>query len=244
MECRKGKISYFSKGELLLWSCSIITVLLSFFLFDRGNYSALAASLLGVTSLIFCAKGNLIGPLLMVVFSLLYGAISYTFAYYGEMITYLGMTLPMEIVTLISWLKNPYQGNKAEVRVNRIGKGETLFLWILTAVVTIIFYFILSAFHTTNIIPSTISVATSFFAVYLTFRRSPYYAVGYAANDIVLIILWAMASVEDRSYVSVMICFITFFVNDIYGFYNWKRMEHRQMEVFENTATFQGESGQ
>lgn len=244
MECRKGKMSYFSKGELLLWSCSIITVLLSFFLFDRGNYSALAASLLGVTSLIFCAKGNLIGPLLMVVFSLLYGAISYTFAYYGEMITYLGMTLPMEIVTLISWLKNPYQGNKAEVRVNRIGKGETLFLWILTAVVTIIFYFILSAFHTTNIIPSTISVATSFFAVYLTFRRSPYYAVGYAANDIVLIILWAMASVEDRSYVSVMICFITFFVNDIYGFYNWKRMEHRQMEVFENTATFQGESGQ
>lgn len=228
MESIKRKLSYFSKGEILLWSCSIILVLLAFFLFDRENYGALAASLLGVTSLIFCAKGNLIGPLLMVIFCLLYGTISYTFAYYGEMITYLGMTLPMEIITLISWFRNPYQGNKAEVRVNRIGKRETVFLWILTAAVTVLFYFILSVFHTANIIPSTISVATSFFAVYLTFRRSACYAVAYAANDVVLIVLWALASVEDRSYVSVMICFLTFFVNDIYGFVNWKRMEKRQ----------------
>ncbi|MCI8993668.1 MAG: nicotinamide mononucleotide transporter [Eubacterium sp.] len=226
----KGKLNYFSKGELFLWGGSVVIVILSFFLFDRGNYSTLAASLIGVTSLIFCAKGNLVGPLLMVVFSVLYGAISYTFAYYGEMITYLGMTLPMEIITLISWIKNPYEEKKAEVRVNRIGTGEMVFLWVLTAVVTLIFYFILSAFHTANIIPSTISVATSFFAVYLTFRRSASYAVGYAANDIVLVILWALASAENRSYFSVMICFVIFFVNDLYGYVNWKRMERRQTE--------------
>lgn len=33
----------------------------------------------------------------MVLFSLLYGIISYAFAYYGEMITYLGMTMPMAV---------------------------------------------------------------------------------------------------------------------------------------------------
>ena len=37
------------------------------------------ASLVGVTSLIFIAKGNPIGQALIVVFSLLYGAISYSF---------------------------------------------------------------------------------------------------------------------------------------------------------------------
>ena len=98
---------YFSKVEIALWSTSVLLILLSFYLFDRGNYLTLAASLIGVTSLIFNAKGNPFGQFLMILFSLLYGIISFTFAYYGEMITYLGMTMPMAVFALISWLKNP-----------------------------------------------------------------------------------------------------------------------------------------
>ena len=82
--------------------------------------------------------------------------------------------------------------------------------------------------NTANMIPSTLSVTTSFLAVYLTFRRSPYFALAYAANDIVLIVLWILASVQDISYVSVVICFLLFWVNDFYGFINWRRMEKRQ----------------
>jgi nicotinamide mononucleotide transporter len=176
-------------------------------------------------------KGNPFGQLLMVVFSLLYGIISYTFSYYGEMITYLGMTMPMAIFALISWLKNPYNGNKAEVKVNSIGKRENVCMWIVTFVVTFLFYLILKCFNTANIIPSTISVTTSFLAVYLTFRRSPYFALAYAANDIVLIILWILASLYDIRYVSVVVCFIAFFANDIYGFVSWRKMKTRQQEI-------------
>ena len=50
------------------------------------------------------------------------------------------------------------------------------------------------------------------------------------SNDLVLVVLWAMASLNDKSYISVMICFIVFFVNDMYGFINWKRMEKFQRE--------------
>ena len=60
-------------------------------------------------------------------------------------------------------------------------------------------------------------MTTSFIAAYLTFRRSAYFAVGYAANDIVLIVLWTMASLDNRAYLSVVMCFIAFFANDIYG---------------------------
>ena len=116
--------AYFSKGELVLWSSSAGLILISFFIFDRVNYMTLAASLIGITSLMFNAKGNPVGQALMVVFSLLYGIISYTFSYFGEMITYLGMTGPMALFALISWLRNPYQGNRAEVAVNRIGRWE------------------------------------------------------------------------------------------------------------------------
>lgn len=221
---------YFSKSEILLWGISVLAILLSFCIFDRENAMTLFASLIGVTSLIFNAKGNPFGQLLMIVFSGLYGMISYTFSYYGEMATYLGMTAPMALVALISWLRNPYEGNKAEVKVNQLSKAEHLVMWVLAIVVTGIFYVILEYFDTANIVPSTISVTTSFLAVYLTFRRSPYYAIGYAANDIVLIVLWTLAAMENTAYLSVSVCFIAFLVNDIYGFFCWKKMEIRQKE--------------
>ena len=119
---------YFSKSEIVLWSSSVMVIIISFCVFDRINYMTLCASLIGVTSLIFNAKGNPFGQLLMVVFSLLYGIISYTFSYYGEMITYLG-------------------------------------------------------------------------------------------------------SLYDIRYVSVVVCFIAFFANDIYGFVSWRKMKTRQQEI-------------
>lgn len=165
----------------------------------------------------------------MILFSLLYGIISFTFSYYGEMLTYLGMTMPMAVFALVSWLKNPYNGNRSEVKINTISRNETAFMLLAALIVTFIFYFILDHFHTANIVPSTISVITSFLAVYLTFRRSPFFALAYAANGIVLILLWGLASLEDSRYLSVVVCFIAFLINDMYGFASWQKMKKRQL---------------
>lgn len=129
---------YFSKVEIILWSVSVMVIIISFCAFDRMNYMTLCASLIGVTSLIFNAKGNPLGQLLRVVISLLYGIISYAF---------------------------------------------------------------------------------------------PYFALAYAANDIVLIILWVLASLYDIRYISVVVCFLAFFVNDIYGFISWRKMKIRQQKI-------------
>lgn len=69
----------------------------------------------------------------------------------------------------------------------------------------------------------TVSVATSFIAASLTLLRSPLYGLGYAANDIVLIIMWIMATVDDPSYLPMIVCFSVFFINDCYGFINWRK---------------------
>jgi nicotinamide mononucleotide transporter PnuC len=226
---------YFSKTEIMIWSISSILVIVSFFLFDRSNFLILSASLIGVTYLILNAKGNPLGQVLVILFSVLYGIISFTFTYYGEMVTYLGMTMPMAVFALISWLRNPFNGNRAEVTVGSISKAETVFMIVLSALVTVLFYFILQAFHTENILPSTLSITTSFLAVYLTFRRNPFYAIAYSANDIVLIVLWTLASISDIRYISVVVCFAVFLFNDIYSFFCWQKMKKRQSEVISET---------
>ena len=176
----KKILNYFTKFEIGLWLSSVIIIKATFFIFKDKDYLTLFASIIGATFLILNAKGNPLGQFLTIVFSILYGFISYKFFYYGEMIKYLCMSMPMAFFSLISWLKNPYKGNKAQVKVNSISKKETVFMFILTFVVTVVFYFILKYFNTANLLPSTFSVTTSFLAVYLTFRRSPYFALAYA----------------------------------------------------------------
>lgn len=224
----KQYLSYFSKTEWLLWSISVVLIAGSFFLFDRQNYLTLLASVTGITSLIFTAKGHPVSQVLMILFSLMYGYLSFEQRYYGEMITYVGMTAPMALVSLITWLRHPFAGSKSQVAVKRLSPIGAFLMVILTSSITICFYFILSYFHTANLIPSTVSVATSFLAVYLTACRSEFYALAYAANDLVLIVLWLLASMQHIGYLSVVVCFAAFFFNDIYGYLSWKRMRKRQ----------------
>ena len=234
MKRLKNLLAYFSLREKLIWLFSVSLITVTFFVFSNDGYLSFIASLIGATSLIFCAKGNFIGQILMIIFSTMYAVISYTYSYYGELMTYAFMTAPMAVVALISWIRNPSGNKRAEVRVNKINGWEIPLVITLSALLTLIFYFVLKTLGTSNLLISTVSITTSFIAVYLTFRRSPYFALAYALNDVVLIVLWVLASISNISYVSVVACFAAFLVNDLYSFTNWRRMERRQRRELEN----------
>ncbi len=220
--------NYFSLTEKLLWLISCSAVIIAYAVFGGGSILSLAASLIGVTSLILAAKGNPLSQALMIVFSILYGIISYSCRYYGEMLTYVGMTGPMAAAALVSWLRNPYGGKRSEVAVGRLTPRDLPLMLALTAAVTVLFFFVLRAFGTARLPLSTLSVTTSFAAVYLTFRRSELFALAYACNDAVLIVLWTLAARTESRYISVAVCFTAFLANDVYGFISWRRMKHRQ----------------
>lgn len=216
-----------TKTELVLWITSVAMITGSSMLSSANNYFTWITCLIGVTALIFVAKGYVIGQILTVVFAVFYGVISYYFGYYGEMISYLGMTSPVAILAVLSWIRHPFE-DTSEVAVNQMSKRQVAVMFALTAVVTCFFYFILKALGTTNLFFSTVSIATSFMASYLTFLRSSFYAVGYMTNDLILMILWGLATFENPEYLPMFICFLMFFVTDSYGFMNWKTMQKRQ----------------
>ena len=216
-----------SRLEWVLWVSSMIIVALCFLFVPQKDILSLFASLVGVTALIFLAKGHILGQFLIILFALLYGIISYCFAYYGEMITYVGMSLPMAVLSMISWLKNTNEDTH-EVKISRVSQNGIMILFLITIPITILFYFILQFLGTQNLIFSTLSVATSFFAASLTFLRSSYYALAYSINDVILIVLWVLASVQDISYLPMVVCFLVFLLNDMYGFISWQKRKIRQ----------------
>lgn len=220
-------IKNLSKIEWSLWIISLVIVTASNMIFGDVDILTLITTWIGVTALIFAAKGNVWAQILMIVFSILYGIISWRFQYWGEMMTYLGMTMPMAVWSTITWIKNPAKNGK-EVAIQKLTLKHIVLLVVSCVVVTIVFGYLLHRLNTPNIVFSTLSVTTSFLAAALTMLRSSYYALLYAANDVVLIILWIMASIEDLSYVPVVANFVIFFINDMYGFFSWKKRESVQ----------------
>ncbi len=216
-----------NKFEWYLWTFSIAVLIITFIAGGQRNPVIIAATLIGITGLIFIAKGDIWGQVCTIIFAILYSIVSISYMYYGEFITYAFMTLPMAVVSFISWIRNPHEDTK-EVKVGHMTPRKILLIIAGTIVATIVFYFVLAHFNTNNIGFSTISIATSFVAMSLTAFRSPYYAIAYCANDIVLIILWTLATFADPQYLPMIISFSIFLIQDIYGFISWQKMKRRQ----------------
>ncbi len=210
-----------------LWLSSLAVVIASFFLTGMEGVLSTVASAIGVTALILIAKGAWQGQALCILFASLYGIVSFQSRYYGEMLTYVGMSLPMAVFSLIAWLRNPFEG-KNEVTVAPLTKKKITVLALAAVLVSSVFYFLLRALGTAALAISTVSVTTSFLAASLTFLRSPYYALAYAANDIVLITLWVIAALSSPDKWPMVACFVMFFFNDLHGFYSWRRIQKRQ----------------
>ena len=217
-------IKSLTKKEWILWMGSLAIVILSNLLSTDIDVLTLVSACVGITSLIFAAKGNVWAQILMVIFSILYGLISWQFRYWGEMITYIGMTMPMAVWSTITWIKNPSESGQ-EVAIQKLTRKHVAGIVAAGVIVTAVFYMILKALDTPNILFSTISITTSFLAASLTMLRSSYYALGYASNDIILIVMWVLGSIENPAYIPVVVNFIIFFFNDMYGFVSWKRRE-------------------
>ena len=219
---------FLSRFEWSLWGCSMTVVFASFLLGGQEGVLSLIASLVGVTALIFVAKGDVTGQILGICFGLLYAIVSLEQRYYGEAFTYLLMGVPSSAASVISWLKHPHATDHAEVKMVHLGRMDYVCMFVFTPLVTFGFYWILRALGTAALAVSTLSIATSFLAAFLMFRRSPYYALAYAFNDAVLIVLWCIAAAKDLSALSMVACFLMFLINDFYGLFNWLRVRRAQ----------------
>ncbi|MBP3582280.1 MAG: nicotinamide mononucleotide transporter [Clostridia bacterium] len=231
MEKVLGKWKWY---EILFLSIGEAAIVVSFIFAADKNWLSLITSMIGVFIVMGTAKGLVIAPFVNIVFNILYSIVSISQKYYGEAIIYIFMMMPIAIFTIVQWIRNKNPERKEEVLVGGIKKIEYPIIAGATVVLTVAFYFLLKALHTNELVVSTISLVTSVVASYLLIRRSSYYAIGFILNDIVLIVLWGLASSKDISLLPQAICFAAFLLNDAYGFVRWKMEERKQTKNLKN----------
>lgn len=216
-----------TKFEKILLFTSVILVALVGILF-KSDLLTTTCSIVGIITALLLAKGKNLGQIFGLLIVALYSIVSFKNKYYGEVIIYLGIMLPMYIIGIVSWLKHQNkETNSVEVNIIKVKE------WILVSVASVIsfigIYFLLKAFNTNQLFISSLSVIDSLFAIYLGIRRSKYSFHFYVVNDLILIALWGLPVISGNLILLPMVFNpMINLINDLYGIYNWKRLEKIQ----------------
>ena len=219
-----------TKIEKILLFGSIILISAIGIIF-KSNILTTTCSIVGIITALLLAKGKNLGQVFGILITILYSIVSFRNKFYGEVIIYIFLMFPMYIIGIISWIKHQNK-NTNSVEVNKISNIEWIFVSMIFIFLFIGIYYVLKTFNTNELIISTISVIASLFAVYLQIRRSRFSFSFYIINDIILMFLWGIPVIQGTILLLPMLFNpIINFINDSYGFYNWRKLEKIQNEV-------------
>ena len=212
--------------KLLLFGSVVIVSVVG--LCFKSDLLTVSCSIVGIITALLLAKGKNLGQVFGLLITILYSIVSFKNKYYGEVLIYALVMLPMYIIGIFTWINHKNEKTNS-VEINSIEKKEWVIVSIVFALVFVGIYYLLKAFNTNELVVSTISVLASLFAVYLQIRRSKYSFSFYMVNDIILMFLWGIPVIRG-SYIlfPMLLNPIINFINDMYGFYNWKKTEKIQ----------------
>lgn len=216
-----------TKIEKALLFFSIILVLAVGFIFE-SNLTTTLSSIIGIITALLIAKGKNLGQVFGLISALLYSFVSLRNKFYGEVIIYMFIMLPMYLIGILSWIK--HQSKKTNtIQINNIKLKEWIIVSIICVFAFLGIYYLLSFFKTKELFISALSVVSSLFAIYLGIRRSRYSFYFYIMNDFILIALWGIPVINGEIALFPMLFNpIINFINDSYGIYNWGKLEQIQ----------------
>ena len=216
-----------TKFEKVLLFTSIILVGFVGIIF-KAEILTTICSIVGIITALLLAKGKNQGQIFGLLIVALYSVVSFKNKYYGEVIIYLCIMLPMYIIGIISWLKHQNKETNS-VEVNTIKIKEWIIVSISSILAFIGIYFLLKVFNTSQLFISSLSVIDSLFAIYLGIRRSKFSFYFYVVNDFILITLWGIPVISGSLILLPMVFNpIINLINDMYGIHNWKKLEKMQ----------------
>lgn len=213
-----------NRFEKTLLFVSIILITISGII-NNSEILTIITSFLMVLCALTQAKGKVISQFIGVIAIILYSIIAFQNQYYGEVIIYILVLLPMYLVGIYSWITNKNEDTNT-VNQNDLSKKEWIILSVIDILLFGILYYVLRYFNTSQLVVSTLSMLASLMANYLIVRRNKYSFLFYIINDLILVILWGIPVLKgDFALIPILIDPVLLLINDSYGWKNWNKNE-------------------
>ncbi|WP_338453088.1 nicotinamide riboside transporter PnuC [Niallia oryzisoli] len=215
----------FSNWTLFEKSWLVIFTAINLYLFYAWQDSVLGliTSLSGMLCVVLVAKGKIFNYYPGILNILLYAYLSYQQGFYGEVALNILYFLPMQLIGLLLWQKHQSdKQNISDVAVSMLNK-KLKFIWgMIIVAATVLLGFVLQkmggAQPYVDASTTILQVAAQFFMI----KRLVEQWITWIIVDMVSIWMWLTAFLTTGNDVTVLIMWIAYLFNAIYGYVNWK----------------------
>jgi len=196
--------------------------------FGSDVLSMCASVVSAVVSLLF-TKAKLEACFLVFVSSALYVAVTWRAKLFGDVGYYLIGIIPVQVYTLISWLKHK-STSKDTVNIANVNKREVLLIILSQVVLSMPYYFILQALGSKHLITSTFAMVVGIIAPILQARRYFVFYIFWILKDFASISIWilTLVTINTPDVPPMLTLAFLFLIFDCYGIISWLRIKQRQ----------------
>jgi len=227
METIKKKIHFkLNLFEIVLISSVIILNIIDCHVKSNINYLGILTSIIGVVSVVLAAKGHLLNFGFGTIKFMLYSYICYQSKFYGEVMLNLGFYFPMQIAGFYFWKK--HVTSKTENIIKTHGLTNLQRIVILTSVIlltALYAYFLEYIGGKSPVLDSATTVVAIVTMILAILRYKEQWYLWILVN-IATVVLWITSLESPTEYSFIMIGMRSlYFINSVYGAYNWNRLD-------------------
>jgi len=218
------KLSWFD--WFLIGGVTVTSIITSAFA-ERFDWLGLIINITGIINLVLCAKGNLINYFFGIIYNALYVYVAFSSKLYADSAIYMLYYLPMQFVGWANWKKHRSKESGAVITRHLTMKTAALLIAI-AAVLVPLFARILSLPAIGDAQPWADSATTvaSIIAMYMMVKAYVEQWYIWLVLDVIQSIKWLVETIRGGEHAAMMlIMFLFFTANAIYGLIQWNRLE-------------------
>lgn len=211
-----------------IWLAVFTFLVIGLSLYWQDTLMGVICSLTGIWCVVLVAKGRISNYWVGIVNVILYAIISYGYKYYGEVMLNVIYFLPMQFIGAYIWIKNKKPNSKDNVVIKALNNKYRL-LWTVVSVLGVLSYgaFLKSIGGAMPYIDAMSTVLSVIAMLLMAFRFFEQWVL-WVVVDVVTIVLWFVVMANGGNDVSILLMWIAYLVNAVYGLYNWIKMYNLQ----------------
>lgn len=222
---------YFEEWNLweVIWLLSFTVIILTLSILWKDTWYGTVASLTGIWCVVLTAKGKISNYYFGIVNVILYAVVAYQSKFYGEVMLNILYFLPMTIGAIFLWKKHKVSEDRPDdVRIITLEWKERI-LWFVGSVFAILGYTYLLYVLKGNL-PWVDSITTvaSIVAMIILARRAIEQWILWIFVDILTVVMWVIAIKQGAGDITVLIMWIAYLINAVYGYMNWLKLLKEQ----------------
>lgn len=228
MEKTKRFFTDWSRFEIIwLILSTVIMIVLSVIWGD--NLLALISGITGILGVVLAAKGKVSTYIFATVNVAIYALLTFQNHLYGEFMLNAFYYIPMNFIGFYLWSKHK-DNESGEVEGKKLTGRQTVILFAAVAVVVLVYWQILSRIGGQLALIDAMSTIFSVVALIMQVARYAEQWLLWIIVNVVSVVMWLLLIGKDSSAVTMVVMWVAYLFNSVYGYYNWRKLAAKNVE--------------